>query len=171
VIHGSDSVENAQKEIALWFGGEWQCCAALLRCSGCRMKHCMRTTSCSYYRRQQCLQDCCAPCNTPAYTEHFCWATGEVGGARCMLAYYSSALTHCLADVYVLLLLQRTWLIGPPQPSPGSMSKCILLPLPHDVRSEQHHTVCVGVPGQQQLQQQRQVLACNPAWCVAMLCT
>lgn len=22
VIHGSDSVENAQKEIALWFGGE-----------------------------------------------------------------------------------------------------------------------------------------------------
>lgn len=24
VIHGSDSVENAQKEIALWFGGEWQ---------------------------------------------------------------------------------------------------------------------------------------------------
>lgn len=26
VIHGSDSVENAQKEIALWFGGE---CAAV----------------------------------------------------------------------------------------------------------------------------------------------
>jgi Nucleoside diphosphate kinase len=25
VIHGSDSVENAQKEIALWFGGECWC--------------------------------------------------------------------------------------------------------------------------------------------------
>lgn len=25
VIHGSDSVENAQKEIALWFGGEHTC--------------------------------------------------------------------------------------------------------------------------------------------------
>lgn len=25
VIHGSDSVENAQKEIALWFGGECMC--------------------------------------------------------------------------------------------------------------------------------------------------
>lgn len=25
VIHGSDSVENAQKEIALWFGGELGC--------------------------------------------------------------------------------------------------------------------------------------------------
>jgi hypothetical protein len=39
VIHGSDSVENAQKEIALWFGGECRplqllvclCCRTALR--------------------------------------------------------------------------------------------------------------------------------------------
>jgi hypothetical protein len=34
VIHGSDSVENANKEIALWFGGEWHCFYLVPRCYG-----------------------------------------------------------------------------------------------------------------------------------------
>lgn len=47
--------------------------------------------------------------------------------AGCILAgTYSGVLAQHLLVVYLLLLLQRTWLSGPPQPSPGSTSKCPL---------------------------------------------
>jgi hypothetical protein len=42
VIHGSDSVENAKKEIALWFGGElrWSCVRVCVACAGdCGLTH------------------------------------------------------------------------------------------------------------------------------------
>eukprot|EP00882_Tetradesmus_deserticola_P019279 GHRQ01020741.1.p1 GENE.GHRQ01020741.1~~GHRQ01020741.1.p1 ORF type:complete len:209 (-),score=25.87 GHRQ01020741.1:673-1209(-) len=48
VIHGSDSVENAQKEIALWFGGEWRCLAAcLLSHKACAYTICIQCISLS----------------------------------------------------------------------------------------------------------------------------
>lgn len=59
VIHGSDSVENAQKEIALWFGGALRMCmcpavrsfeaaAVATDCTDCqRMPCCQYTVDCS----------------------------------------------------------------------------------------------------------------------------
>jgi len=53
VIHGSDSVENAQKEIALWFGGEMtpQTCLLLLFC----FTHSTTGVACSTLQNGSCV--------------------------------------------------------------------------------------------------------------------